>query len=111
MMETLQGRIIDSFQTADGQAVYAGYGAHVFATLADRSIKQYQIIQKSLDLIIFRLVTVHDVPQFVLDDFVRIVHRIFGDKVQVKFEFPEEIPVLPSGKHRYIISEVKKGAG
>jgi hypothetical protein len=29
-----------------------------------------------------------------------------GDHVRVEFEYPDEIPVLDSGKYRYAISEL-----
>jgi hypothetical protein len=41
---------------------------------------------------------------------VRTIHIAFGDNVTVEFEFPDEIPVLPSGKHQYAVSELNEPA-
>jgi hypothetical protein len=53
-----------------------------------------------------RLVKDGQVPQSTLDELTRTFKIAFGDNVQVVFEFPDDIPVLPSGKHRYAISEL-----
>jgi phenylacetate-coenzyme A ligase PaaK-like adenylate-forming protein len=75
--------------------------------LAHPSIRQFQIVQKSFDLIIVRLVKFTDIPQSVLEQFAKTIETAFGEKVTVQFEYPGQIPVLPSGKHRYAISELK----
>lgn len=108
MLKTVQGRIVDSFKTRDGRTAWAGFAGAGYSALAHPSIKQFQVVQKSLDLMVVRLVRAENVPQSVLDTLTQTIHTAFGDNVQVRFEFPDEIPVLPSGKHRYAVSEVKE---
>jgi phenylacetate-CoA ligase len=105
-LKTLEGRLVDTFKTCDGRTAWSGFAGAGYSCLANPAIKQFQIVQKSLDHMVVRLVRAGDVPQANLDELVRTIHTAFGDNVEVEFEFPEEIPVLPSGKHRYAISEL-----
>jgi phenylacetate-CoA ligase len=106
MLETVQGRIVDSFKTRDGRTAWAGFAGAGYSGLAHPSIKQFQIIQKSVDSMVVRLVKDGEVPQSILDGLTQTIQIAFGDNVQVEFEYPDEIPVLPSGKHQYAISEL-----
>jgi phenylacetate-CoA ligase len=107
MLTGIQGRIVDFFRTRDGRTAWAGFAGAGYSPLAHPSIRQFQVIQKSLDRMVIRLVKAGDVPQAVLDDLTRTIHTAFGENVHVQFEFPDEIPVLPSGKHQYAICEVR----
>jgi phenylacetate-CoA ligase len=106
MLQTIEGRLVDSFKTRDGRTAWAGFAGAGYSGLAHPSIKQFQIVQKSLDLIVVRLVKTGEVPQSTLNELEKTFKTAFGDNVEVQFEFPAEIPVLPSGKHRYAISEL-----
>jgi phenylacetate-CoA ligase len=105
MLAPVQGRIVDTFKTRDGRSAWAGF-AGAYSPLAHPSIRQFQLVQKSLDLMVVRLVKAGEIPQEVLDGLTRIIHTCLGDNVVVQFEFPEAIPVLSSGKYHYAISEV-----
>jgi phenylacetate-CoA ligase len=106
MLETVQGRMVDTFKTRDGRTAWAGFAGAGYSPLAHPSIKNFQVVQKSLDLMVVRLVRAGEVPQTVLDTLTQTIHTAFGNNVEVQFEFPDDIPVLPSGKHRYAISEL-----
>jgi len=107
MLMRIEGRVVDRFKTRDGSTSWAGFAGAGYRCLADPSIRQFQIIQKSLDRMVVRLVKDGEISQSSLDELVRTIHTAFGDTVTVDFEFPDEIPVPPSGKHRYAISELK----
>ncbi len=105
LMDLVQGRSIDMFKTKRGHAVWGGFASPLFAL---EGIKQFQVVQKSLDLIIVRIVKDGDLKQSQLDTIERTVKIALGDNVAIKFEFPNEIPVLDSGKYRYTISEIAR---
>ena len=107
MLEMVQGRLVDAFKTRDGRAAWAGFAGAGYSALAHPSVKQFQVVQKSLDLMVVRLVKRGEIPQSVLDQLVQTIHTAFGDNVVVQFEYPDEIPALPSGKHQYAVSELK----
>ena len=107
MLNTIEGRICDLFMTRDGRTIYTHFSRE-FRCLTHPAINQFQVVQKSLDKMIVRLVLDDELPQSKLDEISQVFRDIFGENVTVEFEFPNEIPPLPSGKHQYAISEVKR---
>jgi len=107
-LKTLQGRVKDAFVTQDGRIVYSGFSGHAFECLAHPAVRQFQVVQKSLDHILIRLETEGEIPGPILDEIRRTFQRIFGERVHIEFEFPDEIKPLPSGKHQYTVSELNK---
>jgi len=97
-----------AFQTRDGRTVWAAFTGVGFRCLAHPTIKQFQVIQKSLDKMVVRLVPDGVVPQSVLDEITQTVQATFGNNVVVDFEFLDEISPLTSGKHQYAISELNR---
>jgi hypothetical protein len=57
---------------------------------------------------IVRLAPNGEIPPSTLDEIEQTLQGLFGDNVEVEFEFLDEIPVLPSEKHRYAISELNE---
>jgi phenylacetate-CoA ligase len=104
MMELVQGRRIDMFKTRDGRAVWGGFASPLFGM---KGVEQFQLIQKSLDHVVARIVKNGDLDQAGLAKIERTVKIALGDHVEVQFEFPEQISVFDSGKYRYAISEVQ----
>lgn len=103
LMELVQGRRIDMFKTRDGRAVWGGFASPMFGI---EGVKQFQVVQKSLDLVVARIVKDQELDQERLDAIVHTVKTALGENVEVQFEFPEEIEILDSGKYRYAISEL-----
>jgi phenylacetate-CoA ligase len=105
VLASLLGRNVDVFRTSTGTMVYSGY----FMTLlyVRRWVKKFQVIQKGLDRILFKIVSCDSrPPQAELDQITRETRILFGENCQVDFEFPEDIPVTGSGKYRYTICEL-----
>ncbi len=107
MLSAIEGRITEMFHTRDGRYVRAAFSGG-FRCLAHPAIKQFQVIQKSLDKMVVRLVPDGEIPQSVLDEIAQTVQATFGRNVAVDFEFPAEITPLPSGKHQYAVSELNR---
>mgnify|MGYP001342130221 CR=1 FL=1 len=105
MLGALEGRITELFQTRDGRYVRSAFSGG-FSCLAHPSVKQFQVIQKTLDKMVVSLVPDGIIPQSVLDETSLAIRNTYGENVVVDFEFPLEIPALASGKHQYAISEL-----
>ena len=56
MLERVEGRLVDSFYTRDGRRVWSGFAGAGFRCLTHPTITQFQVVQKSLDKLIVRLV-------------------------------------------------------
>jgi phenylacetate-CoA ligase len=104
LMESVQGRTADMFRTRDGRSVWLGIATPLFAI---EGVRQFQLVQKTLDLVVVRIVKDGPLDENGLAGIERTLHTVLGDQVKVTIEFPDNIPVLDSGKYRYIISELK----
>jgi len=105
MMDLVQGRRVDMFKTRDGRTVWGGFASPLFAM---KGVKQFQLIQKSLDHVVARIVKDAPLDEARLAEIERTVKIALGDHVNVEFEFPDEIAVYDSGKYRYAISEINE---
>jgi phenylacetate-CoA ligase len=105
LMDLVQGRRIDMFKTRDGRSVWGGFASPLFGI---PGVERFQLVQKSVDLVVARIVRNGELDRARLATIERTVKTALGDQVKVKFEFPDEIPVLDSGKYRYAISEMGK---
>jgi phenylacetate-CoA ligase len=104
LMDISQGRRVDLFRSKDGRTVRAGYVGYLFGL---DGVKQFQLVQKSLDLIVARIVKDGELSESVLKNVETKLKESLGDDVTVQFEFTDKIPVLESGKYCYAISEVQ----
>ncbi|HSB66942.1 MAG TPA: AMP-binding protein [Anaerolineales bacterium] len=105
-LSSIDGRKADAFQTLDGRSIWTGFTGAAFRCLAHPAIRQFQVVQKSLDHIIVRLVKMGELPPGILEEITQTMQAAFGTGVVINFEYPTEIPALPSGKHQYAISEI-----
>jgi phenylacetate-CoA ligase len=105
MLESVQGRTVDIFRTADGGAVWGDFEGTVFQV---EGIKQSQVIQKAVDLILIRIVRDDTFQDAQLARIERIVKKMMGEATKVQFEFPDHIPMLESGKYYYSYSELSE---
>lgn len=104
LLEVVEGRKVDLFKTKDGRTVFSTFANKTIATLG--GVKQFQVVQKSLELIVFRIVRDGPVDEQRLSYLEQYTKATLGDGVNVKFEFVDNLPLTPAGKHRYLVSEI-----
>lgn len=104
MMEIVHGRISDMFKTRNGTAVHGLAFNKMFRTTPE--VKQFQVVQKSLDRIVVTLVENRPIPAARLDYFEHAIQEMMGSEVDVEIDIVDSIPILPSGKYRATMSEV-----
>lgn len=98
------GRTMDFFKTKNNGLVVSGY---FMAQLYFRDwISRYQIIQKSLSSIVYRIVKFSDPPQSEFEDIIRVTKKAMGNDCSVSFEFVDDILPSPSGKYKFLVSEI-----
>jgi phenylacetate-CoA ligase len=103
MLEQVKGRIVDIFRTASGAAVWCD-----FALLKVPGIKQYQVVQKAIDLVVVRIVKDNTLQEATLESIERSIEKMIGNETRVQFEFPDDLPRSSAGKYRYTYSEIYK---
>ena len=99
------GRNNDIFVTRDGTQIEGGYFG---VLLYSRPwVLQCQVIQKSYTSILFKIKrSEQGCEPDELNDIIGKTRMAMGEECQDDFEFVEDIPKSPSGKYRYILSEV-----
>lgn len=99
------GRIVDSVYDSEGNLI----SPHAITNLMweYKDVTQFQFIQKSQTRYKIRLSVVDAVidENKLLMDF----KHFLGDDASIEVEYINEIPVLSSGKRRYIVNESKRG--
>lgn len=110
LLSSVEGRITDFLAVYDSKQdrvtpigpVYPFFEIAVMQS----PIEHYQVIQESIDEILIKIVKAKGYSQKDSDLLVGKVKQLLGDNVEVKIDFVDNIPPLPSGKRSRIISKV-----
>jgi len=105
LLEVVEGRIIDHFRAPDGKLVWGAFVIPMMPLLGP--IRQYQIVQQSETLLVFRVVKDGDLALEKFEDIRQAVRKVLGETVEARLEFVDSLPASPTGKHRYTVSEVQ----
>lgn len=112
ILKRVVGRVTDSFIRRDGAIVSPFFFIHFLGVVHNSGwIEKTQIIQKSYDEIIVKLVVADTPPVHLLQDLESSVRKVMGTSCQIEFEYVEDILPSPSGKYRYTISLVNSSDG
>lgn len=109
MIEVVKGRVSDVIRTPKGTMVHGEFFSHLF--YGREEIRQFQVCQRSLSAIEIKLV-LNPGQSFSEELKTEITNRIcdfVGEKLDISFFVVSEIPRMPSGKYKFIISEIDQG--
>jgi aspartate 1-decarboxylase len=102
LLERVEGRLLDAIVTRDGKRVGGDFWS--WLSLAAPGIRRFQVEQRAVNAVVFRFVPGaewRDEYERVLEEKIR---ANFGESFRVNFAKVEEIPLTPSGKFRFVIS-------
>jgi phenylacetate-CoA ligase len=106
VLQQVSGRTCDSIITKNGDFIHYGY--FMVLLFFKDWISQYQVIQKNVSSIIFKIVKSKvEYQPTELNEIREKTRLVMGNDCDVVFEFVDEIPPNDSGKYRYTISEVQ----
>lgn len=109
----VEGRLEDFIVTPQGALVSPAVITHPFKDLT--TIKDTQVVQKDVNLIIVRAVpneaSDSEALQTELSQLCQDLRAIIGETVQVRWEIVDEIERSSSGKFKWIMSEVSREVG
>lgn len=106
MLEEVTGRSFDMIVTPSGKAL--GGFFWTFISRAVPGIKQFQVSQKDLKNVDFRIVPDETFQKESIKQLENEVQEKAGKDFRVHFKIVDEIPLTPSGKFRFIVSETSK---
>jgi len=101
LMASIYGRDTDVIITPSGNRLIVHFFTGIIEYFHD--IAQFQVVQDEPDAIILRVVPG---PGYTADTARRVVEelKVRGADIDIKIELVDRIPVAPSGKRRFIIS-------
>lgn len=105
ILTKLHGRSVDLFRTADGTLIDGEFFTHLLYPVP--GIKKFRVVQKTIRNIEFLILREDSTVLIDEDRISNAVQSVMGSDCTIKYSFVDALPVHPSGKHRYTISEVQ----
>ena len=103
MLASVTGRSVDIFLGGDGRRVDGEYFTHLL--YFRRWLRQFQVIQRQPDLVVYRLVGDGEIPEADRSELIEKTKAALGDGCRVEIEMVDSIEPSSSGKLRYTIRE------
>jgi phenylacetate-CoA ligase len=104
LLKEVQGRSTDFLVAKDGTVMHGLSLIYIVRDLP--GMKQFKIVQESLDLTRFQLVTDSTFDESLIAGIVRGAKARLGEAVEIQVERVAEIQPERSGKYRYVVSKV-----
>lgn len=101
---SVEGRRTDFLLTPSGRLLHAL--AIIYPLRENPSIRQFQVVQETVEKVIIRVVPQGPLHAEERQKLAQTVQTVLGAGVDVAVECVGEIPLLASGKYRYVISQV-----
>jgi len=104
VLEELLGRSSDLIRTREGEMIHGEFFTHLFYGRND--VRQFQIRQTAAGRLVVRYVPNAETAHEFMRDVQRKIRERMGEGTGVDVFPCEQIPVPPSGKHRFTICEL-----
>jgi phenylacetate-CoA ligase len=105
LLKEVIGRKDDLLVRPDGQPVHGAVMDYACRSFPE--IKQFQLYQPDLYNLIVRLVCYQPASKEWVAKFTGELQPFFGPEMKIQVEILDKIPLTPSGKLRFILSQVK----
>ena len=102
VIKSVEGRFSDCLSTDNG-FVLPNAVVDLFSNI--KAIKNFQIIQKAKDKILIKVDKKPDFSSSDADYIVGGIQKLIKSDVSIEIEYTDLIPLTPSGKKRFVISE------
>ena len=106
LVERIEGRAEDYVVTPDGRLV--GRLDHLFKDTL--RVVEAQIVQQRPEEVLFRIVRHPDFSPADEEEVLRQARLRLGSSISIRFDYVDHIERTPSGKYRFIVSEIDQQA-
>ncbi|OPX96595.1 MAG: Phenylacetate-coenzyme A ligase [Syntrophorhabdus sp. PtaB.Bin006] len=105
LLDNIGGRLTDVLYTCEGKKIApVSIIPKLFHLLG--IMNQFKVVQEAFDQLRV-VIKLPKPPVDLLDRQRKVIEDIFGKKIQVTYDFVDEIPPLPSGKYPFIESRIR----
>ncbi|MCB0321919.1 MAG: phenylacetate--CoA ligase family protein [Bdellovibrionales bacterium] len=106
-LQNVLGRTVDVFKTANGEVVDGRFfNMIIYGTPGTEPVTQYQVIQKAVDVVVYRFIATEKLADAVAQEVVRATRMVMGSSCEVRIEYVDQLETTATGKLRYVISEL-----
>lgn len=106
LLKEVMGRQQEMLQTPEGKFVHgAFFNSYMFGKI--NGVVEFQVIQKSLENIVIKIVADENFDEKQLD-IIRSIIKNKSEKWGIEFKFVDQIERTKAGKYKFIINEVGK---
>ena len=102
IIKLVEGRFSDCISTSEGY-VLPGAIVDLFSNV--KTIKDFQVIQKTKERIFVKVVKEQDFSTNDTDFIINGMQKLVGYDIDVEMEYVDSVPLTASGKKRFVISE------
>lgn len=106
LLKKLVGRTFDLVRFPNGNTVGGTFWTLLLRS--EKGIELFQVIQKSIDLIIINIVPNKEFNENIYDKLRNKIREYSGMNVEIKINLVDSIPVTKGGKLRFVISEINQ---
>lgn len=106
-IDNLSGRKSDIVYKPNGEYidVFNSISSNIYNSF---DVLQWQFVQTGSDTYTLKIVPANKQVKPNASVYLDMMHKLLGEEANIKIEFPDEIPVLSSGKRKVVINEYKK---
>jgi phenylacetate-CoA ligase len=104
LIQEIVGRSSDVLPTPDGRYVHGEYFTHLFYGIPN--VRRFQVHQRTLHDVEILIEGDPELPSEMLAEMRRKIIAQMGERTTVRFQVVDAIPLTPSGKYRFTISDV-----
>ena len=104
LLKKVEGRQTDFIVTPDGRTIHAL--AVIYVLRECPQIDEFQVVQESIDKLTATIVPRTELQASVREKIVQDLQRVLGAGMKVELVTSSAIPRAPSGKFRYVVSQV-----
>ena len=101
MLESIEGRVLDTLRTADGRTVPGEFFPHLLKEVPE--FAQYRVEQRTLDHVVISAVLNQPLSERSAALLRDEIGKVFGDSTRWELQPVSEIPALRSGKRRVTV--------
>jgi phenylacetate-CoA ligase len=104
LMQSVQGRSADVVITPSGNRLIVHYFTGVLEHFSE--IDSFQVVQQTSNLILLRIVPYGIITDGRRTEIINALKVKGASDLDIHIEIVDDIPLPPSGKHRFVISEI-----
>jgi len=111
LMKSFKGRVFDFIITPEGNRISGEYFHCIIIEYDIHSIKEFQIVQESINKLTVYIVKNPNEKINDVDRFITVIQKKVGEKVEIEVKYVSSIKRTSSGKLRHVISNVHGSNG